>query len=312
MIKLSSMKKKVPTVVKDGATGMAIGTAIIVPGISGGTIALVFGAFKKIVNAVDNLFSKEFWKNLLILLPFLVGAIISVAALVYPFQLAFKYCLFAVVCLFAAFIVGSIPQITDEIKDERLSKWNIVQIAVGFSVAAVIGILSLVFNFDAGISGLFAERPWYLYLIIFVVGIFGSTGLIVPGFSGSMLLMVIGFYQPILNLVDFSNFWPNVSLGFVFALGVLVGFIIFSKLMNKLITNHRRATLCVVIGFVIGSLVSIYVNSQMFNYINNCFVNNTGLLDLILAPILFAIGLALSILFTHYCRKHKGEMNAEN
>ena len=54
------MKKKAPTVIKDGATGMAIGTAIIVPGISGGTIALVFGAFKKIVDAVDNLFSKLF------------------------------------------------------------------------------------------------------------------------------------------------------------------------------------------------------------------------------------------------------------
>jgi uncharacterized membrane protein len=55
-----------------------------------------------------------------------------------------------------------------------------------------------------------------------------------------MLLMVIGFYQPILDLVDFSNFWQNISLGFVFALGVLVGFIIFSKIRIKLsitITN---------------------------------------------------------------------------
>ena len=55
MLKLTSMKKKLPTPIKDGLTGMAIGTAIIVPGVSGGTIALVFGAFKKIVDAVDKL-----------------------------------------------------------------------------------------------------------------------------------------------------------------------------------------------------------------------------------------------------------------
>lgn len=300
------MKKKLPTPIKDGITGMAIGTAIIVPGISGGTIALVFGAFKRIVDAVDNLFTKNFWKNLLILLPFLVGSIISVAALVFPFQLAFKYCLFSIVCLFAGFILGSLPGITDQVKEKRASFGNAVQLVIGFIIAGIIGVFSVIFDFYSGISWLFLERPWYLYLIIFIVGIFGSTGLIVPGFSGSMLLMVIGFYQPILDLVDFSNFWPNVSLGFVFALGVLVGFIIFSKIMNKLITNHKRSTLFVVIGFIIGSLVSIFVNSQMFAYFKNGF----GLLDYILSPILLILGLVLSTLFVLYTRKHKGGEDA--
>ena len=302
------MKKKLPTPVKDGITGMAIGTAIIVPGISGGTIALVFGAFKRIVDAVDNLFTKYFWKNLLILLPFLLGAIISVAALVFPFQLAFKYCMFSIVCLFAGFIIGSLPGITDQVKEKKPSTTNIIQLLIGFVVAGIIGVFSVIFDFYSGISWLFLERPWYLYLIIFVVGVFGSTGLIVPGFSGSMLLMVVGFYQPILDLVDFSNFWSNISLGFVFALGVLVGFIIFSKIMNKLITNHKRATLFVVIGFILGSLVSIFVNSQMFAYFKDGF----GLLDYILAPILLIVGLALSTLFVLYTRKHQGESSAKN
>ena len=295
------MKKKMPTPVKDGLTGMAIGTAIIVPGISGGTIALVFGAFKRIVGAVDNLFTKQFWRNLLILLPFLGGSIVAVAALVFPFQLAFEYCLFSIVCLFAGFIIGSLPGIVDEVKEKKPSLPNIIQLLIGFIIAGIIGVFSVIFDFYTGINALFASRPWYLYLIIFVVGIFGSTGLIVPGFSGSMLLMVIGFYQPILDLVDFSNFWPNVSLGFVFALGVLVGFIIFSKLMNKLITNHKRSTLFVVIGFIVGSLVSIFVNSQMFSYFKDGF----WLLDYILGPILLIVGLTLSTLFVLYTRKKK-------
>ena len=302
------MKKQLPTPVKDGLTGMAIGTAIIVPGVSGGTIALVFGAFKRIVDAVDNLFTKKFWSSLLILLPFLLGSIIAVAALVFPFQLAFKYCLFSIVCLFAGFILGSIPGITDELKEQQPTKANIIQLIVGFVLAGIIGVFSVIFKFNDGINALFATRPWYLYLIIFVVGVFGSSGLIVPGFSGSMLLMVIGFYQPILNLVDFSNFWPNVSLGFVFALGVLVGFIILSKIMNRLITNHRIATLYVVVGFIFGSLVSIFINSQMVAY----FQKGLPLLDCILGPILLIVGITLSTLFVIYSRKRKEKQNAEN
>lgn len=308
MLKLTSMKKKLPTPIKDGLTGMAIGTAIIVPGVSGGTIALVFGAFKRIVNAVDYLFTKRFWKSLLILLPFLLGSIIAVAALVFPFQLAFKYCLFSIVCLFAGFILGSIPGITDELKEQVPTKANIIQLIIGFILAGIIGVFSVIFNFNDSINSLFVSRPWYLYLIIFVVGIFGSSGLIVPGFSGSMLLLVIGFYQPILNLVDFSNFWPNVSLGFVFALGVLVGFIILSKIMNRMITNHRIATLYVVVGFIFGSLISLFVNSQMFAYIGE----GLKLLDCILGPTLLLVGITLSTLFVLYTRKHKGEENAEN
>ena len=167
---------------------------------------------------------------------------------------------------------------------------------------------SIIFKFNTVINDLFANRPWYLYLIIFAVGVFGSSGLIVPGFSGSMLLMVIGFYQPILNLVDFSNFWPNVSLGFVFALGVLAGFVILSKVMNKMITNHRIATLYVVVGFIFGSLISIFVNSQMFEYIGQ----GLKLLDCILGPILLAVGITLSTLFVKFSRKKKEEANAEN
>ena len=302
------MKKKLPTPVKDGLTGMAIGTAIIVPGISGGTIALIFGAFQRIVDAVDNLFTKKFWSSLLILLPFLFGSIIAVAALVFPFQLAFKYCLFSIVCLFAGFILGSIPRITEELKGQETTKKNIIQLIVGCLVAGIIGVFSVIFHFNEKIDLLFVDRPWYLYVIIFIVGIFSSSGLIVPGFSGSMLLMIIGFYEPILKLVDFSNFGPNVLLGFVFALGVLVGFIILSKLMSSLFEKHRISTLYVVIGFIFGSLISIFVNSKMFSYIGA----GLSLLDCILGPVLLGVGLLLSVLMMKYMRIHQGEEDATN
>ena len=143
------MGSKVKEVLKDGAIGMGIGTAIIIPGISGGTIALITGAFKKIVNAVDDLFSKRFWKNLLILLPFGIGAVLAVAGLLYPIKLAFEHCMLALTILFAAFMIGSVPSLYDtSIKGKKLNVYNILGLVIGFLVGVGFGVLSIVVNLD--------------------------------------------------------------------------------------------------------------------------------------------------------------------
>ena len=160
------MKRKFPAWLKDGLVGVGIGAGAIIPGISGATIALVFKAYEKIVNSVSKLISKYFLKNLLILLPFGIGALLAVIGLIKPFQLAFEYCMFAIVCLFAAFIIGSFPGLIDNIKGKKVTKNNIIILIIGIIVAALIGILSICFNFNTAVNNLFAETPGYLYLIL--------------------------------------------------------------------------------------------------------------------------------------------------
>ncbi len=303
--------KKTPTFIKDGLVGLAIGTAAIIPGISGAAIALVFGVFKKIVNAVSNLLSKHFWKNLLILLPFGIGAILAVAGLIVPFQMAFEYCMFAIVCLFAAFIIGSFPSLYDNVRGKKITCINIIVLILGFIVAAMIGVCSILFNFKEQVDSLFLATPWYLYLILLGLGIISATGLTVPGFSASMLLLVIGFYKPILNLVNMNDIIANPGRFFgligCFGVGVVIGFFLFSYLMNWLMDKHAQSTHYTVMGFVAGSLVAIFANSDMKYYLD-CLSEKTGilsLLDLILTPIFVVIGLALATLLTKYSRKCK-------
>ena len=306
------MNSKVKETLKDGAVGAGIGCAVIVPGISGGTIALVTGAFKKIVTAVDKLLSKLFWKNLAILIPFGIGAILAVAALYFPITLAFEHCMLAIVCLFAGFMIGSVPSIIDKVTDQKLNWKDIVFEIVGFIIVVGFGLLSIHFNLNTSVQGMFSNNDWYLYPILLGVGIISSTGLIVPGFSGSMLLMVIGFYDKILNLVKQipeQPLWSILRL-FTFAIGVLVGFIVFSKTMKRLFEKHARATNFVVLGFLVGSIIAIFVNDQMFNYLKTSL--NT--LDYILAPIFLIVGLVVSYLIVVYVRKHPESetQNAEN
>ena len=302
------MKSKLKEVLKDGAVGAGIGCAVIVPGISGGTIALITGAFKKIVTAVDHLFSKLFWKNLAILIPFGIGAVLAIAALYFPITLAFEYCMLAIVCLFAGFMIGSVPSITDKVKDKKTKAKEIAFGVCGFIVVVLFGVLSLLFNLNTAVQQTFDNNSWYLYPIILLVGIISSTGLIVPGFSGSMLLMVIGFYDKILNLVKQISYEPGLSILrlFTFAVGVALGFVLFSKLMKKLFEKYPRETNFVVLGFLIGSIIAIFINDQMFDY----FRASLGTLDFILSPIFLICGFVGSYSIVVYIRKHPE--NAEN
>lgn len=299
--------KKMPGFLKDGLVGLGIGAGAIIPGISGATIAFVFGSFKKIVDAVSHLLSKAFLKNLLILLPFGIGVILAVAGLIKPFQLAFEHCMFAIVCLFAAFIVGSFPGIVDNVKGKPVRPINIVVMCLAFLVAAAIGVCSVAFNLNDAVEKLFAETPFYLYLILFGLGVICASGLTVPGFSASMLLLVVSFYKPILNLVHFDLIKENPGRFFglmgSFAAGVIVGFFLFSYLMNYLLDKHPQSTHYAIIGFVGGSLISIFVNSDMFDYLQT----KANLLDWILAPIFVVIGIALAYLLVRYSRKKKAQ-----
>ena len=297
------MNSKVKECLKDGAVGAGIGCAVIVPGISGGTIALVTGAFKKIVTAVDKLFSKLFWKNLAILIPFGVGAVLAIAALYFPITLAFEHCMLAIVCLFAGFMVGSVPSVTDKIKDKKPNCTEMAFCLAGFILVVLFGVLSLLFNLNSAVLETFNNNPWYLYPILLFVGIISSTGLIVPGFSGSMLLMVIGFYDKILNLVKQIPSQPGWSILrlFTFAVGVLLGFVLFSKLMKKLFEKHPRIANFVVLGFLVGSIIAIYVNDQMFDYLKS----SLGTLDYVLSPVFLIVGFVISYLIVRYERKHQ-------
>lgn len=297
------MNSKVKECLKDGAVGAGIGCAVIVPGISGGTIALVTGAFKKIVTAVDKLFSKLFWKNLAIFIPFGIGAVLAIAALYFPITLAFEHCMLAIVCLFAGFMVGSVPSVTDKIKDKKPNCTEIAFCLAGFILVVLFGVLSLLFNLNSAVLETFNNNPWYLYPILLFVGIISSTGLIVPGFSGSMLLMVIGFYDKILNLVKQIPSQPGWSILrlFTFAVGVLLGFVLFSKLMKKLFEKHPRIANFVVLGFLVGSIIAIYVNDQMFDYLKS----SLGTLDYVLSPIFLIVGFVISYLIVRYERKHQ-------
>lgn len=297
-------------------SGLGIGVGAAVPGVSGGTIAVILKVYEDLIWAISNLF-KSFKRSIIIILPILIGVIVALIPCIILFNKALEGFLFALVTLFCGFIIGSFPSITKEVKDKPFNKWHIVTLVSAGVFAILLGVLSVILGDKINIAGLFTNTPWWFYLVMIPIGFLASVALVVPGISGSMILLIIGFYTPLINLASgwmkaiISGNWSDTGhvLGIIgcFAIGVLVGFYFISKLMNKLLTKYRLYTFYGIIGFIIGSTLTLYFNHDIFAYYqvwaSGKYIYMPMYVEMLFAGLMFVIGYAISYALMKYQSK---------
>ena len=247
--------------------GLAIGTAAIIPGISGGTIAFMLGIYDQIIEAIVSL-RRHTKKSLELLLPVGIGIVVAIGLLTYPMGLALIYAPFPTVTLFAGFILGSLPQLRKDLPVTlNLRAW--VFLFVPAIIAMLLGVFSVIGELDA--TSVLTGDAFLPKLSLIVMGFLGVSAFVVPGISGSMLLLSIGFYEPILsslrrlldNLFDLNGLIPEMINFGLLGVGALVGFVVISVVMKWLLTHHRQDVNLAVFGFILGSLVAIFYNYEM-------------------------------------------------
>ena len=257
--------------------GLGIGTGAAIPGVSGAAIAVIFRVYEDIIGAVNN-FRKKFGWAITVLIPILLGILIAVAICIVLFHLAFKYLMFVLMCIFAGFLIGSFPGITDEVKGEKIDKKAIILIIVGALFVIGLGIASVFSNLN--VQGIFDEKPWWLYLVLIPVGALAAVALTVPGLSGSLILLIIGFYRPLVDTAvkwvkeifgvggeqSFANLLPLIGVIGCFAIGCLIGVVLVSKIMNILLKKWRKETFFTIIGFIGGSIFVLFFNHEIYQY----------------------------------------------
>lgn len=269
--------------------GGAIGAAVIIPGVSGGTLAVILNIYDKMIDAISNL-GKDFKKSIMFLLPILAGAVAAFAALYFPLQFALQYAKLPTVLLFAGLMIGSCPGIIKTARADGFKKFDLINIIVPF--ALVIGIC---FIPGLGEAELGEGMPAYMYVLLVVMGVVASCALVVPGVSGSMLLMIFGFYEPILATIKlvFSSPLHSIAVLGLFALGLVVGFFTIAKLMQFLLNRYTRATHWAIVGFVLGSIPAILL---VIDYATV----DTSALQIVLGCVLCAAGAAATFILTRY------------
>ena len=233
--------------------GMAMGVANVIPGVSGGTIALITEIYEDLIHSLKsidvnalklilNFKVKEFieYTNFYFLLSIFGGSIVSVFSIASLFKYLFEYSPIFIWAFFFGLILASIYFVGKRIT--KWSLWNIVILLLGASIAFSLSFISPTSQ---------NENLFY----VFICGIIGISGMMLPGLSGSFILILMGNYQ--LLMVDAITDL-NIVLLSVFLLGSIFGLISFSRILSWVFKNYKNATLALLTGFIFGSLNIIW------------------------------------------------------
>ena len=235
------------------AKGFAMGAANVIPGVSGGTIALLTGIFNELIGALNALLTPKAWKQLFkgnfrefweyihgtFLLWLGAGVVASVFSLAKLMEYVLSHHPVQTWAFFFGLILISAVFMLADLKGKKAV--DVLWLAIGAAMGAAICLLSPSTTPDA---------PWF----IAICGAIAICTMILPGISGSFILVLLGKYDYIMGAV--SNL--DIPVLAVFAVGCVVGIVAFSKILHWLIAHFEKQTLLVLIGFTVGSLVKVW------------------------------------------------------
>ena len=247
------MNRKVKDYIVIGLKGMAMGAADVVPGVSGGTIAFISGIYEELLGSISNvnlgLFKtlknegfKIAWKQLNgnFLLSLFIGIFISILSL----AKAIKYLLENEPILLWSFFFGLVLASIIYIA-KQISKWNFIIIII-----LILG--AFLAYYITTLNPLISENSSSLY--VFFAGAIAICAMILPGISGSFILVLLGAYKPVLDALNDKDF----KTIFTFIAGAIIGLLSFSKVLKWLFANYKNYTLAALTGFILGSLNKIW------------------------------------------------------
>ncbi len=245
---------------KDGFHGFCMACADSVPGVSGGTVAFLMGFYERFVGAIDSLVfgsRREKLPALLYLLRLGAGWAVGFGACAVLISKMFSENIYVMSSLFLGFTAAAIPVVAAE----ELSCVKNFRAAPFFVPGLLLVVLASRFNSVAAFSSLNLAVPSIAtWLILFAAGFIAISAMILPGISGSTLLLIMGLYLPVINAVKelihlHFAFLPAVAF---FGLGVLVGLAGTARLLKNLLEKHRAPIIYLVLGLMAGSLYAIY------------------------------------------------------
>ena len=257
--------------IKNLLKGAVMGLANIIPGVSGGTLAVSMGIYDKLIHCVTHLF-KEFKKSILFLLPIIIGMGIALVGLSFLIEAALERFPAQTNLLFSGLIGGGLPMSTKKVKGTRMQFGHILLCVVFFVL--VVGFAAL--GEGNGASASMAITPINMFKF-FGVCIIASATMVVPGVSGSMILMLIGYYQAIIETIntfirallafDIPTVLQCCGVLIPMGIGIVLGIFAIAKIIEIVFAKWPIFAYWSIIGLIVASPFAILILSD-FGTIN--------------------------------------------
>lgn len=232
-----------------GIKGFIVGATMLIPGVSGGSMAIILGIYDELISSVSSFF-KDKKKSLIFLGIFLAGSVAGILIFSKPVSMLLESFPKQVMYFFIGAVAGSVPMIFRKAKVTRFTWKQPLYIAAG--VACVAGVSLLPVGLVGG-----GHSPFVDILLTFAAGIIAAIALILPGISISHMLLMLGIYDRLLLVMAERDVSGALSL-LPLVIGLLAGVILFTRLMENIIEKHTEATYITILGFLIGSLIDVF------------------------------------------------------
>lgn len=245
----------------DAIRGFCMALADSVPGVSGGTVAFILGFYDKFINSIDAVISgkkEERIDAIKFLAKLAIGWVIGMIIAVLFLSSVFESHIYAVSSVFLGFIIFAIPVIIKEEKENLKGKYiYLIFTIIGIAIVAAITFFNPISG--SGTSVEVANLNFGLVVYIFIASMIAISAMVLPGISGSTLLLIFGLYIPIINAIkEFLHLnFSYLPVLIIFGLGVITGALLVIKLIKMALKKFRPQTIYLIIGLMIGSLYAI-------------------------------------------------------
>ena len=247
--------------IKNVLKGMVIGIANVIPGVSGGTMMVAMGIYDKLIHCITHLFS-ELKKNVLFLAPIALGMVLAVIGSSFTIEKMFEIFPFQTSLLFVGLVVGGLPAMWKNVKGKKIEAGHMITCA--FFLALVVGMALL-----GETEGNAADLSFNIVnaVKLFAVGVIAAATMVIPGVSGSMVLLLIGYYNPILSAIngfiraavsfDMPAIFTGVGILAPFGIGMVVGIFAIAKLIEIIFEKFPLYAYWGIIGLIVASPFAI-------------------------------------------------------
>ncbi len=247
--------------IKSILKGMVIGIANIIPGVSGGTMMVAMGIYDKLIHCITHLFS-EFRKSVAFLFPIAIGMAVAIVASSFGLEYLFENFPVQTNLLFVGLILGGLPAVWKKVKSCSVKPGHILAFLGFFGLVAGLAVLGEK-------EGNAADLTFNVMnvLKLFGVGVIASATMVIPGVSGSMILLLMGYYNPILTAIndfiraltafDVDGILQGCGILVPFGIGVVAGMFAIAKLIEIIFERFPLYAYWAIIGLIVASPVAI-------------------------------------------------------
>lgn len=270
--------------------GFSIGLSVIVPGISGSSIAIIMKVYDKLMYSFSNLF-KKFKSCVLFLIPIAIGIALGFGIGLFLVKSLLELFPFITICFFVGLMIGTFPILFGEIKSEKLNRNRVMLFLAGVLVPVFITLISLFVGSSNDLTNVGIGH----YALFLVIGVLISLTQLIPGLSATVLLMIFGYYYALMDGIS-RELLSDMSLVLVYLVlfvGFVIGTLLFSKGIDRLLNTAKKTFFFVICGLSVGSVASVFFGNDCMSIYRSWSASNM-MTDILLGVVALFIGIAIT------------------